>query len=256
MYEEGRNGSAEGTKIYSILAMTCAVAAFAAAADYMAAAMIAAAAGILCGVLCLVHEEAWPFFSVLAIFLCLAGVCFSAVHVKITSQEALQEKESQIAELTEKNSTLTSEKEAAEQELAEVRASAESVQVTLETLQAQMAAQEEQKAEEEAKSAETGDTTSSDGVSPTFKELMDNLVAFYDDSVTFMEEYANTDSSTEDYEAYAGLLTKYAEWVEKYVKMEDEINSIGEDSLGAADYAYYLESLAKIEKRLAEVESQ
>ena len=49
------------------------------------------------------------------------------------------------------------------------------------------------------------------------------------------------------------MLADYTSYLQQYTETIDELNSIDEDSLSAADLAYYIEVSGRISQRLLEV---
>lgn len=98
----------------------------------------------------------------------------------------------------------------------------------------------------ESSDNKTQDNSSGDGVTPDFKEAMDEYERFFDRYAEFMESYSN---------GSGGSLAEYAEFMAQYSETMSKLEDIDEDSLSPADEAYYLEVMARINKRLAEVVS-
>lgn len=86
------------------------------------------------------------------------------------------------------------------------------------------------------------------GVTPEFKQLMDNYEAFFDEYISFMERLGN-DSDSDDLSA----LGDYFSMLEKEAKMLEEMEAIDEKELSAADDAYYIEVTARIYQKLMKV---
>ncbi len=103
-----------------------------------------------------------------------------------------------------------------------------------------------EKSEKKKKEKKKKKNDSTGGVDPDFKAAMDEYEKFFDQYVEVLKNYEKDPASylTE----YTQMLTQYAETMEKL----DEIDS---DSLSAADSAYYLEVMARINSKLAEVAS-
>lgn len=79
------------------------------------------------------------------------------------------------------------------------------------------------------------------GVSPDFKEYMDQLEAFFNSYCDFIQNYDSSD---------LGALTDYLKMTMDYAEYIDKMEEIDEDSLSAEDYKYYIDVMARIEKRL------
>lgn len=89
------------------------------------------------------------------------------------------------------------------------------------------------------------DDQSSDGVSPEFKEAMDSYEAFFDEYVKFMKKFSESKDALSMMGDYTDYMTKYADIMEK-------MGGIDADNLSTAEYAYYIDVMARIEKRLLE----
>ena len=83
-------------------------------------------------------------------------------------------------------------------------------------------------------------------VTPEFKEAMDSYEEFFDEYVKFMKEYSESDDA-------AGMLMDYSDYMIKYADMMDKIDKIDTEELSPADYAYYIEVTARIQKKLLEI---
>lgn len=92
------------------------------------------------------------------------------------------------------------------------------------------------------------DDTSSEEVDPDFKDTMDSYETTINNYCDFMEKYNN--AGPED---TAAMLADYTSYLQQYTETIDALNSIDEDSLSAADLAYYIEVNGRISQRLLEV---
>ena len=92
------------------------------------------------------------------------------------------------------------------------------------------------------------DDTSSEEVDPDFKATMDSYETTINNYCDFMEKYNN--AGPED---TAAMLADYTSYLQQYTETIDGLNSINEDSLSAADLAYYIEVNGRISQRLLEV---
>ncbi|MCH3961416.1 MAG: hypothetical protein LKF53_07460 [Solobacterium sp.] len=90
-------------------------------------------------------------------------------------------------------------------------------------------------------------TAESTGIDPSFKAAMDAYEAFFNEYVTFMQKYQNAEDT-------ASMLSDYLQWMNKYKDTMTKLDSIDENALSSADQAYYLEVMARILNRLAEVQ--
>lgn len=89
----------------------------------------------------------------------------------------------------------------------------------------------------------TADTAIADGVSPTFREKIDSLEAFFDAYIEFMTTYAQSSNPMAMLE-YTNLMTQYAEAMDNLDQIESEYLTPEED-------AYYVDALLRINGKLA-----
>lgn len=92
------------------------------------------------------------------------------------------------------------------------------------------------------------DGTSSEEVDPDFKATMDSYETTINNYCNFMIEYNN--AGPED---TVSMLADYTSYLQQYTETIDGLNSIDQDSLSAADLAYYIEVNGRISQRLLEV---
>lgn len=92
------------------------------------------------------------------------------------------------------------------------------------------------------------DDTSSEEVDRDFKATMDSYETTINNYCDFMEKYNN--AGLED---TAAMLADYTSYLQQYTETIDALNSIDENSLSAADLAYYIEVNGRISQRLLEV---
>ena len=85
---------------------------------------------------------------------------------------------------------------------------------------------------------------SEDGVTPEVKEALDAYEAFMNKYCDFMESYDSSDLSA--MMEYVSIMSEYADFAEK-------IDAMDEASMTDADYKYYIDVTARIEKRLIDV---
>lgn len=89
--------------------------------------------------------------------------------------------------------------------------------------------------------------TSTEEIGKEFKEAMDSYEEFFDEYVTFMKKYKESNgtdlSLVSDYTNY---LTKYAEMMEDFEEWEDE-------DMNTAEAAYYIQVQGRITQKLLEV---
>lgn len=88
--------------------------------------------------------------------------------------------------------------------------------------------------------------TDSNGVDKDLKEFLDSYEAFLDDYAKFMKNYISAMFSL-DFYSMADECDKMDAKLRNYEKKFDSLNP---SIMSAADYKYYLESLARIEKKL------
>jgi apolipoprotein N-acyltransferase len=77
-------------------------------------------------------------------------------------------------------------------------------------------------------------------VTPEFKATMDEYEAFYDEYIAFTKKYTSGEGD------YLSMLGDYMKMIERLSEWEDKIDNIDEDSLSAADQAYYLVVTARV----------
>lgn len=100
--------------------------------------------------------------------------------------------------------------------------------------------------DEAAAAATEQATTSTSGVTPSFKEAMDSCEAFFDKYVQFMQKYKD--------DGYpASMLADYSSMMQQYADFTQKIDAIDESTLSPADDAYYLTVTARIYQKLATV---
>ena len=96
-----------------------------------------------------------------------------------------------------------------------------------------------------SESEEPEDGNNSDGVTPEFKKMMDDYEAFFDEYVEFMKHMDSKNS--------LGAAVDYVQMMDKYNKSMKELEEIKEEDLSKADYAYYLDTMNRINKKLLDV---
>ena len=104
----------------------------------------------------------------------------------------------------------------------------------------------------ESSAVEANGITESEGpissaASSDFVAPMDSYEAFFDEYVDFMKNYDEDDvTDLGAFGKYASLMTQYADIMEK-------LDAIDEEELTAEEDAYYIEVMARINKKLLEV---
>lgn len=102
----------------------------------------------------------------------------------------------------------------------------------------------ETQAQTQTQTQAPAEATSADGVNPEFKESMDAYEKFMNEYCDFMESY-NADDPT--------MLVKYTKYMADYTDTMEKLDAIDETQLSAADDAYYIEVMGRINTRLAKV---
>lgn len=88
---------------------------------------------------------------------------------------------------------------------------------------------------------------SAGGVDPQLKAALEEYEAFVDEYVDFMKKYqADPNNAIGMISEYTSMLTRLAEFSEK-------INGYDTNKMSKADYAYYVEVLSRIEKKMLDV---
>ena len=115
--------------------------------------------------------------------------------------------------------------------------------------------QEEAEAQEDTAEEETDaeqpedegeEERSENDISPEFKEAMDSYEAFFDEYVEFMKVYKDSDNPT-------AMMMEYVDYMSKYADAMEKLDEIDEDDLTTAEEAYYIDTMARINKKLLEV---
>lgn len=83
-------------------------------------------------------------------------------------------------------------------------------------------------------------------VSADFKASMDSYEKFFDQYVEFMKKYKDSGNSI-------SMLADYTKMMQQYTDTMNKLNAIDQNSLNAADEAYYLEVMGRITQKLASV---
>ena len=90
---------------------------------------------------------------------------------------------------------------------------------------------------------EKNEVSNSGMVDPDLKAFLDEYEIFMDKYIEFMKSYNN---STD----VASMMTQYTEIVGEYYKYMEALDKYDTDTMSAADAAYYLEVVARVEKKL------
>ena len=108
-------------------------------------------------------------------------------------------------------------------------------ETTAKTTETASSTQAQTNKQTEAPAADTG------GVTPEFKEYMDSYESFMNDYCDFMQSYDATNPT---------MLAKYTSLISDYADFATKIDSYNEDNLSAEDYKYYVDVMARVEKKL------
>ena len=102
-------------------------------------------------------------------------------------------------------------------------------------------------AKEEPTPAETTkDDTETDGIRPEFKEAMDSYEKFFDEYVTFMKAYMDSDDPF-------SMMGEYTTMMQQYMEIMGELEDIDEDELSSKEAIYYADIMLRINQKLLEV---
>lgn len=85
-----------------------------------------------------------------------------------------------------------------------------------------------------------------DGMRADFKKAMDDYEAFIDEYIEFMKKYSESDGSS------LTLLADYLEFLEKYNEMSESMDKWESEDMNDIERAYYLEVLARCNKKMLE----
>ena len=87
--------------------------------------------------------------------------------------------------------------------------------------------------------------TQKSGIRPEFKESMDAYEAFFEEYVSFMKAFDETDVSMD-------TMMKYYDFLSKYTEAMDALDAIDESELSEEEDRYYLEVMLRIDQKLLE----
>ncbi len=85
-----------------------------------------------------------------------------------------------------------------------------------------------------------------DGMRADFKKAMDDYEAFIDEYIEFMKKYSESDGSS------LTLLADYLDYMEKYTQAVDSMSKWESDDMNDIERAYYLEVMARCNKKMLE----
>lgn len=94
---------------------------------------------------------------------------------------------------------------------------------------------------------DSADNTSADGVDPKLKAALDEYEAFMNEYVDFMNKY------TSDPNNALSMIGDYADMMSRYASFADKIDNMDTSNMSKADYAYYLDTINRVEKKLLDV---
>lgn len=92
----------------------------------------------------------------------------------------------------------------------------------------------------------TNDEVETDSIRPEFKEAMDSYEKFFDEYVTFMKAYMDSDDPLSMMGDYSKMMQQYAETI-------GELEDIDESELSDEEALYYAEVMLRIDQKLLEV---
>lgn len=99
----------------------------------------------------------------------------------------------------------------------------------------------------DTKSSSGGSIFSTGGVDPQLKAALDEYEAFVDEYVEFMKKYqANPNNAI-------GMITDYTQMLTKLASFADKVNEMDTSKMSKEDYAYYLDVLNRVEKKMLDV---
>ena len=92
----------------------------------------------------------------------------------------------------------------------------------------------------------TKDDAKTDSIRPDFKEAMDSYEKFFDEYVTFMKAYMDSDNSL-------SMMGEYTTMMQQYVETKGELEDIDEEELSNEEALYYAEVMLNINQKLLEI---
>ena len=111
-------------------------------------------------------------------------------------------------------------------------------------------ASEPESADDKSSDDKSSDDESSDSdssvISPEFKKTMDDYEAWFDHYCEVMKKYEDNPSDLE-------LMSEMTDLLAEEGKMLEQLENMDESEMNTAEYAYYIEVTARIEKKLLEV---
>lgn len=89
------------------------------------------------------------------------------------------------------------------------------------------------------------DTTAMAGIRPEFQAAMDSYEKFFDEYITFMKAYQESDNP-------AGMAAEYTAMMTQYLETMTALEEIDEDTLSDEEALYYAEVMLRINQKLLE----
>ncbi len=94
---------------------------------------------------------------------------------------------------------------------------------------------------------ETEKSESDNGlIDPDFKAVMDSYEKFFDEYVNIMKKFKENPTDV-------AILADYNEYMGRYAEMMEKLEELESENMNAAEIAYYIDVVARIEKKLLEV---
>ena len=112
--------------------------------------------------------------------------------------------------------------------------------------QNQQQSQNTQQQEQQSQQNQQSQQSDPSQVSADFKASMDSYEQFFDQYVEFMKKYKDSGDSI-------SMLADYTKMMQQYTDTMNKLNAIDQNSLSAADEAYYLEVMGRITQKLVSV---
>jgi len=106
--------------------------------------------------------------------------------------------------------------------------------------------EEPEKTAEPEETKEPAETEEPEEVSADFRDVMDEYEKFIDKYVKFMKKY-------EEEGRPLSMLSEYTELMTQYTEFAETMAAYNGDNLSAADYAYYLEVMNRVNQKLLEL---
>ena len=85
--------------------------------------------------------------------------------------------------------------------------------------------------------------TDTNNVTPELKEFLDSYESFIDEYIAFMQKYNDSSDSLSMLSDYNSMMSKYADFAQK-------VDAYNTDEMSAADAAYYLEVIDRVNQKL------